>query len=50
MVLWIVFEALGMVLEESQNPLDCEALVLRYVNGCDVLFLDTYLIKLVILW
>ena len=48
-VLWIVFEALGMVLEESQDPLDGEALVLRYVNCCDVLLLDTYLKGLIVL-
>ena len=48
-VLWIVFEALGMVLEESQDPLDCEGLVLRYVNCCDVLLLDTYFKGLIVL-
>ena len=48
-VLWIVFEALGMVLEESQDPLDCKGLVLRYVNCCDVLLLDTYFKGLIVL-
>ena len=38
-----------MTLEEIQDPLDCEALVVRYVNCCDVLLLDTYLIKIIIL-
>ena len=48
-VLWIVFEALGMVLEERQDTLDCKGLVLRYVNCCDVLLLDTYFKGLIVL-
>ena len=48
-VLWIVFEACLMTVEESQDTLDREALVVRYVNRCDVLLLDTYLKKLFVL-